>query len=402
MSAAIVIAGAGLAGSRAAEAIRGYGHEGPVLMLGAEPWWPYQRPALSKEVLTEASTTLSSLWLQPEDFYGAQQVEVRRGSPVAALSLEDRVLLLSSGERVAWDRLVIATGSTPRRLDVPGAHLQGVRSLRTWEDARALRDGLGAGARVVVVGGGLLGLEVASAAVARGAEVTVLERGEALLTRVIGRLAGAALVPFVSGKVTLRLGAEVARLRGERRVEGVVLASGEVLAADLVVAALGVSPNTAWLESSGLRLLDGVVVDEFGRASAEGIFAAGDVASAWNPALGRHLRLESYGFAAQHGFTVGRNVAGAREAVFPWPSGSTELFGKRLQFSGFQQGEETCHVLGEPASGRFTALLARHGLLAAVMVLGQPRHFASLRGQVGQPLAQAFQALDAANGLEAR
>lgn len=402
MSPQIVIVGAGLAGSRAAEAIREYGHDGPVLMLGAEPWGPYQRPPLSKDVLTREGTTLSSLWLQPEGFYRDHQVEVRRGATAVALNVADRFVLLSSQERVPWDRLVIATGSTPRRLEVPGADLPGVRSLRTWDDAQALREGLRAGTRVVVAGGGLLGLEVASAAAARGAEVTVLERGEALLTRAVGPLAGAALVPFVADKVRLRLGAQLVRVLGEGGVEGVVLGSGEVLPADLVVVALGVSPATAWLDSSGLRLRDGVVVDELGRASVEGIFAAGDVASAWSPALGRHLRLESYSFAAQHGLTVGRNAAGAHEAIAPWHAGSTELFGRRLQFSGLPLGDETCHVLGEPVSGRFIALLARQGLLSAVVVLGQPRHFVALRGQVGQPLAHAFQALDAANGREAR
>lgn len=392
----IVIVGAGLAATRAAEAIRASGHAGPVLLLGAEPQWPYQRPALSKEVLTEARTPFSSLLLQPEAFYREQQLELRLDARAAGLQLEERLVLLASGERVPWDRLVIATGSSPRRLEVPGAGLPGVHSLRTWEDALALRDRLREGARVVVVGGGLLGLEVASAAAAKGAQVTVLERGDALLTRAVGRQAGAALLGFVEPKVGVRLRTQLVSVLGERRVEGVTLRSGEVLPADVVVAALGVTPATGWLESSGLPLSDGVVVDELGRASADGVFAAGDVASAWNPALGRHLRLESFGFASQHGAAVGRNVLGGREAIAPWPSGSTELFGRRLQFSGFLRGEETCQVLGEPASGRFVALLTREGVLSAVVVLGQPRSFAALRACVGQRVQQAFEALSAA------
>lgn len=398
----IVIVGAGLAATRAAEAIRGSGHAGKVLLLGAEHAWPYQRPALSKEVLTEAGTSFSSLMLQPEAFYREQQLEVRQGTRATRLGVDERIVLLTSGERVPWERLVIATGSTPRRLEVPGAGLPGVHTLRTWEDALSVRDGLRPGARVVVVGAGLLGLEVASAAAAKGAQVTVLERGDALLTRAVGRQAGAALLGFVETKVEVRLRTQVASVVGERRVEGVALRSGEVLPADVVVAALGVSPTTGWLESSGLVLSDGVVVDEFGRASAEGVFAAGDVASAWSPDLGRHRRWESYGFAWQHGFTVGRNVLGAREASSPRPSGSTELFGRRLQFSGVLRGEETCQVLGEPASGRFIALLARQGILSAVVVLGQPRSFAAVRACVGQRLDQAFEALRAATPAETR
>lgn len=403
MTGQIVIVGAGLAATRAAEAIRQSGHAGPVLLLGAEHAWPYQRPALSKEVLTaEEGTPFSSLWLQPEAFYREQQLEVRLGARAAALAVDERVVVLSSGERVPWERLVIATGSAPRPLEVPGAELPGVHCLRTWEDALALRQGLRAGARVVVVGGGLLGLEVASAAASKGAQVTVLERGEALLTRAVGRQAGSALVGFVENQVEVRLHTQITGVVGGRLVEGVALRSGELLPADVVVAALGVSPSTGWLESSGLAVSDGVVVDEFGRASAEGVFAAGDVAFVWSPALGRHLRMESYGSAAQQGFAVGRNVLGAREPLTASLSGSTELFGRRLQFSGALRGEETCHLLGEPASGRFSALLARQGMLCAVVVLGQPRSFAALRACIGRPLDHAFQALSAAKPSETR
>ncbi len=402
MTGQIVIVGAGLAATRAAEAIRATGHAGPVLLLGAEHAWPYQRPALSKEVLTAEGTLFSSLLLQPQAFYREQQLEVRLGARAAALSLRERVVLLSSGERVPWERLVIATGSVPRPLEVPGAALPGVHSLRSWEDALALRQGLRAGARVVVVGGGLLGLEVASAAASKGAQVTVLERGEALLTRAVGRQAGSALVGFVDNQVEVRLHAQLTRVVGERAVEGVALRSGELLPADVVVAALGVSPATGWLESSGLTLSDGVVVDELGRASAEGVFAAGDVASVWSSALGRHLRPESYAAAAQQGFAVGRNLLGAREALAPSHSGSTELFGRRLQFSGALRGEETCHLLGEPASGRFIALLAWRGILCAVVVLGQPRRFAALRACIGRPLDHALHDLSAAKPSEGR
>ncbi|MDP3154824.1 MAG: FAD-dependent oxidoreductase [Archangium sp.] len=403
MSGSIVIVGAGLAGSRAAEAIREYGHAGPVLMLGAEQAWPYQRPALSKEVLRDERVTLPSLWLQPERFYSEQRIEVRRGVIATALSLEKQHVALSSGEAVSWDRLIIATGSSPRRLAVPGAHLPGVRSVRTWEDAVALREDLRPGSRIVVIGGGLLGLEVASAAKERGAHATVLERGSALLSRSLGALAGAALTPFIEAMgVMVRLRTQVERVLGATRVEGVLSTFGEVHAADLVVVALGAEPAIGWLAGSGLTLGDGVVVDEFGRTSAPGVFAAGDVASPWSPSLGRRLRVESYGFAAQHGFSVGQNAVGAMEATFPNPSGSTELFGKRLQFSGEHQGDETCHLMGEPARGRFVALLGRGGLLVGRVTLGQPHTFGVLKACLGQTMARAFEILGEAKPVEAR
>lgn len=403
MSGPIVIVGAGLAGSRAAEAIREYGHAGPVLMLGAEQAWPYQRPALSKQVLRDEHVTLPSLWLQPESFYEEQRIEVRRGVAAAALSPAKQQVWLSSGEAVSWDRLIIATGSTPRRLQAPGAHLPGVRSVRTWEDAVALREDLRPGARVVVIGGGLLGLEVASAAKERGARATVLERGSALLSRSLGALAGAALSPFIEAKgVMVRLRTQVDRVLGVSRVEGVLTNSGEVHSADLLVVALGAEPAIGWLAGSGLALSDGVVVDEFGRTSAPGVFAAGDVASPWSPSLGRRLRVESYSFAAQHGFSVGKNAVGALEATFPNPSGSTELFGKRLQFSGEHRGDETCHLLGEPAGGRFLALLGRGGLLVGRVALGQPQTFGMLKACLGQPITRAFEILGEAKSVEAR
>lgn len=363
MSDPIVIVGAGLAGSRAAEAIREQGHAGPVLMLGAEQAWPYQRPALSKEVLLDAEPSLAALWLQPEEFYREQGIEVRRGVTANSLSPDRRRLWLSTGEEVRWDRLIIATGSTPRALEVPGGALSGVRTLRTWDDAIKLREQVKPGARIVVVGGGLLGLEVASAAIAKGAEVTVLERGNGLLSRCVGSLVGSALVPFVQASgVEVRLLSQVDRVIGTGRAEAVVTRSEEVHEADLVVVALGVRPATDWLEGSGLAIGDGVKVDQFGRTSLPGIFAAGDVAAVWSPSLEQHVRGERFSFASEHGFAVGQNVLGATKAVNPWHSGGTELFGRRLQFSGDRREEETCHVIGDPSQGRFVALLARSGL----------------------------------------
>lgn len=388
----IVIVGAGLAGARAAEAIREQGHEGLVLMLGTEPSWPYQRPALSKDVLTRAAPSLPELWLQPEAFYRDHRIEVRRGVTAASLALAQRRLTLTTREQLAWDRLIIATGATPRRLDVPGAALPGVRTLRTWDDALSVRDHLTPGARVVVVGGGLLGLEVASAAMVKGAAVTVLERGSALLSRCVGSLVGAALVPFVQANgVPVRLHARVARIVGTDRAEAVVTEAGEALDADLVVVALGVRPTTDWLEGSGLELGDGVQVDSFGRTSSPGVFAAGDVASVWSPSLERHLRAESYAFASEHGFAVGQNVLGGAKALVPTHSGGTTLLGRRLQFSG-DLGEETiCHFFGEPPTGNLVALLSRQGRLTGRVTLGQPQLFRALAPYVGQPIGRAVE-----------
>lgn len=396
MSDSIVIVGAGLAGSRAVEAIREQGYAGSVLMLGAEQAWPYQRPALSKEVLTDLEPALPNLWLQSEDFYREQRIEVRRGVAVTSLAPAHRRLSLATGEQVSWDRLIIATGSTPRALEVPGSTLPGVQTLRTWDDAISIRDKVKPGARVVVVGGGLLGLELASAAISKGAAVTLLERGTALLSRCVGELVGAALVPFVQAAgVNVRLHARVERIIGASRAEAVVTTNGETHEADLVIVALGVRPATQWLEGSGLELGDGVKVDSLGRTSAPDVFAAGDVASVWSPSLERHVRGESYAFASEHGFAVGQNVLGGTKALIPALAGGTTLFGHRLQFSGDHREVETCHVFGEPGASEFIALLVRKGRLTGRVALSQPQAFRVLASHVGQPLGQAIEMLAA-------
>ena len=180
---------------------------------------------------------------------------------------------------------------------------------------------------------------------------------------------------------------------GLDRAEGVVTTGGERHEADLVVVALGVRPATDWLEGSGLPIGDGVKVDQFGQSSAAGVFAAGDVASVWSPSLERYVRGESYGFAAEHGYAVGQNALGARQPKIPWHSGGTELFDRRLQFSRDHSEEETCHLFGEPALGRFVALLARGGVLVGRVTLGQPHTFRALGAYLGQPVRRAFEVL---------
>lgn len=382
----IVIVGAGLAGTRAAEALRVHGFTGRVVLVGAERALPYQRPALSKEVLAGAQVPFATLWLQPEAFYTQHRLELRLGATATALWLKTKTVWLAGGEPLEFDRLIIASGSAPRRLTVPGALLPGVRTLRTWEDALAVRTGLQPGARVVVVGGGLLGAEVAAAARSRGARVTLVERGPALLSRSVGPTVGAALVPFLEAHgVDVRLEATVTAVQGRARADALELAGGEVLAADLVVVALGVEPSVGWLGHSGVELQDGVLVDRFGRSSARDVFAAGDVASAWSDAQGRHVRLESYGFASAHGWAVGRNVLEPLEPVDPRPSGGTVLFGQRLQFAGALRGDERCELVGQPARGRFTAVLSREGEIVGAVALGQPKLFAALRALIGRP-----------------
>lgn len=387
----IIIVGAGVAGARAAEAIRER-FDGEVLVLGADADAPYHRPIVSKELLRRQDLTLEQTWIATRDEWARKGITLRTGVWATALSTHSREVHLDTGERLSFDRLVIATGSRPRPLEVSGA--ERVFTLRSLADGRALAARLEPGKRLVVLGAGILGLEVAGVARGLGVDVTIVERGAGVLRRGVG--------PLVSGRLTDWLLHEGVDLRISQRVmrvtpcgvrDEVVLASGETIAADVVVAALGAEPATSWLEGSGLVLTGGAVrVDARGESSVAGIYAAGEAAAAWVPRMDRHVRVEHNGWAWQHGALVGRNAAGAAEAFDAVPGGGTDVFGRRLQFVGDPGEAETCHFQGDVAGGHFTALLAKQGRVVAVVAFGAPREFARLKSSVGARPAEASSA----------
>lgn len=387
----IIVVGAGVAGARAAEAIRER-FDGEVLVLGADVEAPYHRPIVSKELLRRQPLTPEQTFIATAEEWARRGITFRAGVAATALPARERQLTLASGEVLGFDRLVIATGSRPRPLAVPGAELDGVATLRSLGDGRALAERLRPGQRLVVLGAGILGLEVAGVARGLGLSVTLVERGAGVLRRAVG--------PAVSGRITawlrregaeLRTSQRVAQLVGHTSVEGVALDSGEVLAAELVVAALGAEPETGWLEGSGLALEGGAVrVDERGESGVPGIFAAGEAAAAWVPRLGKHARVEHFGWAWQHGAVVGRNVTGAAETFDALPGGGTEVWGRRLQFAGEPGEAERCDVQGDAASGRFTAVLSKQGRVSAVVGFGAPREFAKLKASIGSRPAEAW------------
>lgn len=384
----IIVVGAGVAGARAAEAIRSR-FDAAVVLLGREVEAPYQRPALSKEVLRGEALTEEALRVLPSSSFGDDRIALRAGASAVALHAREQSLELESGERLGWHRLVLATGSRARTLDVPGVHLAGVTTVRTLLEATRLATALTSGVRVVVVGAGLLGLEVAGAARARGAEVVVVERGVDVLRRVLGPLVAPTLTRWVEGQgLSLRRASSVKQLHGTTRVTAVELTTGEVLPADVVVLALGAVPETAWLEASGLVLRDGAVeVDELGQTSLPGVFAAGEVASAWNPTLGRFARVEHHGWAWTDGARVGLNVMGERVPVSGWPGGGAEVLGRRLQFAGDFSGLDEARFFGDVGAESFTAALARDGQVRGVVGFGAPRAFSALRLFLGAPLS---------------
>lgn len=317
-----LIVGGGLAGAIAAQTLRDEGFDGRITLLGEESHRPYERPPLSKDYLL-GNADRDSIFVHPMPWYEDHTIELRLGTTVTTLDPASRTITTATGARLAYDKLLLATGSTPRRLSVPGADLNGVRYLRMVEDSERLKSGFAQAPRVVIIGGGWIGLEAAAAARQAGSDVTLLERSEMPLLRILGPEAAAMFADLHRDHgVDLRCQTEVVELTGrDGRVTGVILSDGSRIDADLVVVGVGVTPNINLAAEAGLDVGDGVTVDEHLRTSDVDIFAAGDIASAFNPRLDRHIRVEHWANARRQGATaakamMGHDVVDARPSYF--------------------------------------------------------------------------------------
>ena len=360
----VAVVGAGLAGLRTCEALRKHGYREPITLLGAERHAPYSRPPLSKEVLRGDDPAVATL--RRGDGLTALDVDVRLGAAAVGLDAATRTITTDDGSTVTADDVVIATGSTPRRL--PGVELGGVHTLRTVDDCLALRGLLHTGTRVVVVGAGFIGLEVAASAQALGCAVTVVDVLPAPLARVLPAGVGAAMTRLhVGNGVHLRCGVGVAEVRGDSSVEQVMLADGTTLAADVVVVGIGVAPETGWLHGSGLTLDDGVVCDEALRA-APGIWAAGDVAR-WRPATGGTARLEHWTNATEQPEAVARNIVnGTTEPFQTVPYFWSDQYDAKLVCLGFTSAADEMQVVaGSVDEPKWVALLRSGDRLTGVV-----------------------------------
>jgi len=278
--------GASLAGAKAAETLRDEGFGGRVVLIGEEDARPYERPPLSKGYL-RGEKGFDAVAVHSADFYDAHDIDLRTSTSVTALEVGSSEVTLDSGERLGHDRLLLATGATPRRLSIPGAELAGVHYLRSLVDADELRQAITAESRVVVIGAGWIGAEAAASARRLGAEVAMVELASVPLERVLGPLVGAIYRDLhIEHGVQLHLGVGVDSLRGTGSVEEVCLSDGSLLPADVVVVGIGVIPRVELAQAAGLELDNGIVVDEHLAASAPGVFAAGDVANAFHPRYG--------------------------------------------------------------------------------------------------------------------
>ena len=355
-----VIVGAGQAGANAAVAMRQAGFTGGIVLLGEESHPPYERPPLSKAALTEDPDPEPG-WFFPPAKYAELEIDLRLGVAATALDIAGRRLTLADGGTLGFDRLLLATGGRARPLPVPGG--EHVLLLHTLEDARRIRPRLVPGARVVCIGAGVIGLETASSAHQRGCSVTVIEAASGVMGRAMTpEMARWAERLHRARGVTLLLGTGVAAIEPGR----VRTADGREIAADLVIAGVGMLRNTALAQTAGLEVDGGIVVDEFGRTGVTDIYAAGDVAAFWHPTMHRRLRLESWKHAQNHGIAVGRAMAGIAEQYADIPWYWSDQHGVTLQVAGLPHEAETTVLRGHESAESFCAFhLGPNGRLVA-------------------------------------
>ena len=362
-----VIVGASLAGAKAAEALRQEGFDGRVVLLGEEPERPYQRPPLSKERLRGEGDP-EDVYVHPEAFYAANDVDLRLSTRVTAVHLDQRRVTTATGESIAYDALLLATGAAPRRLTIPGADLDGVHYLRTLADAEALRWDLVGLDRLGVIGAGWIGCEVAASARQRGVEVVMVDPLATPLERVLGPEVGTVYRDLHAAHgVELHFGTAVESLVGEGRVEGICTGGGDVLPCDAVVAGIGVNPCTELAAAAGLAVDNGVVVDQYLAAGAPGVYAAGDVAAAWHPLFGRRVRVEHWANALHQGQVAARNMLGRPTAYDRVPYFYSDQYDLGMEYAGLAADWDRVAFRGDPASGQFVAFWLREGRVLAGM-----------------------------------
>jgi 3-phenylpropionate/trans-cinnamate dioxygenase ferredoxin reductase subunit len=379
----VVIAGAGHAAGQAAATLRQKHFSGEIVLIGAEPYFPYQRPPLSKKFLA-GELPAERLYVKPESFYEEAAVQVRLSQTVAAIDRDSRHVDISGGDSIEYGKLILATGAKVRRLSLPGSELAGVHYLRGIRDVLEMRKSMLPGNRMVVIGAGYIGLEVAAVACQLGLDVCVVEMQD----RVMSRVVSPQLSEFYENEhrargVRFLLSTGIERFAGNDRVDTVLTSSGEQIAADIVLVGIGIEPEVDLAIAAGLEVENGIVVDDRCQTSDADIFAIGDCTYHPNSLLGRSIRLESVHNALEQAKTAAHNICGMDTHYNQVPWFWSDQYDLKLQIAGLSQGYDKTVMRGQPAERSFSCLYLQDGALIAVDAVNCPRDFMQAKALIG-------------------
>ncbi|MBL8628925.1 MAG: FAD-dependent oxidoreductase [Rhodospirillaceae bacterium] len=371
----IVIVGAGEAGGQTAISLRQQGFQGRVIVIGDEAYVPYERPPLSKAFLAR-ETEMERMYMRGADFYPENNIELRLSTRVDSIDRADKSVTLEGGEKIAYDKLMIATGGRVRKMTCPGADLTGVHYLRNIDDVMGFRDEVQAGKNIAIVGGGYIGLEVAAVATKRGCNVTVIEATERVLSRVTSPEMSAFYTDVhTRAGVNIITSATVTSFTGTTRVEGVVCSTGKTIPADLVIVGIGIIPNVEMAQAIGLQTDNGIVVNEFAQTNDEHIYSAGDCTNHPNDLLGRRLRLESVPNALSQGKAAALHMLGKPEKYAEVPWFWSDQYDLKLQMVGINDPGDQVVIRGSMADRKFSACYLRDGVLVAINAVNMSKDF---------------------------
>jgi NADPH-dependent 2,4-dienoyl-CoA reductase/sulfur reductase-like enzyme len=389
----VVVLGAGQAGGWAAATVRARGHQGPITLIGAEPYPPYERPALSKEFLRGA-VAAGQVAIKAPAFYQQADITLRLGEAATRLDRENRRVLLAGGGAEPYDTLVLATGARPRRLGVPGGADRRVHYLRGIDDAVRLRAALAEAGRVAVIGGGLIGMEIAASAASMGRQVVVLEQADQVLGRVLPPLVSQHLVALHAAHgVRVRTGVGVNAIEFGGSSVRVSLDDGQAVLADCVVVGIGVAPNTELAAAAGIEVGDGVLTDQYGVTSDRSVVAVGDVSRHYNPLLRRHVRLECWHNALNQAVTVGGNLVAAAQPYREVPWSWSAQYGVNVQIAGLVEDWSAPIVRRVAGRDDFGVLAVRQGRLVGAVTVDQPREMRAARSLIARQVELDLTAL---------
>src|SRR2546425_1741375 len=364
-----LLIGGGLASSQAAKQLREHDGRGAITLVGEEPYVPYDRPPLSKEFL-RGEKRRDELFFDPEQYFHDQDIGLVLGVAVQRLNLDDKTAILANGEAIRFEKALIATGGRPVRLKLPGGDLPGVHYLRTLDDSDAIATEAAQGKRAVLIGAGFIGMEVAASLTQRGVRVTVIEAQP----HIWARFADATLAGFFQDYCTQKgvkfhTAEMVTEIRGHDRPSSVVTRSGKELPCDFVCIGVGIVPNVELAQQAGLKVDNGVVVNEYLQSSHPDIYAAGDVASYLDPVFGKRRRVEHWGHAEYSRQLPGQNMAGAGHRYYLVPYVWSDIFDLHLEFAGDESEHDQVLLRGRVDDQRFTVLYLKEGALTAYFAI---------------------------------